>query len=153
MSLILVFFIPSLVSAVESASSISQSQSLSYGKTVVSYPLGTFEFGFFNLGNPNKIYLGIRYKNIPIQNVVWVANGASPINDSSAILKLNSSGNLVLTHNNMVVWCTSSVNYAQNPVAVLLDSGNLVIRDQVRQMQMHTCGKALITLLIQCYLE
>jgi len=127
--LLLTLFIPSLASAVN-VSSISQSKSLTYGNTLVSNPLGTFEFGFFHFGNSNKIYLGIWYKNIPIQNVVWVANGANPINDSSAILTLNSSGNLVLTHNNMVVWCTSSPNFAQNPVAVLLDSGNLVIRDQ-----------------------
>ncbi|XP_027909236.1 G-type lectin S-receptor-like serine/threonine-protein kinase At4g27290 isoform X2 [Vigna unguiculata] len=129
-SLLLIPFIPSVVSTVQDTSSISQSQSLSYGNTIVSRPLGTFELGFFNLGNPNKIYLGIWYKNIPIQNVVWIANGANPINESSAILKLNSSGNLVISHNNIDVWYTSSANDAQNPVAVLLDSGNLVIRDQ-----------------------
>ncbi|CAJ1978669.1 unnamed protein product [Sphenostylis stenocarpa] len=125
-----ILVIPSLVFAVEDTSSISQSQPLSHEKTIVSSPLGTFVLGFFNLGNPNKIYLGIWYKNIPFRNVVWVANGANPINDSSCILKLSSSGNLVLTHNDMVVWCTSSPEESQNPVAVLLDSGNLVIRDQ-----------------------
>jgi len=127
-SLILILFIPSLVSIVQDTSSISQSQSLTYGKTIVSHPLRTFELGFFNLGNPNKIYLRISYKNIPIKTVVWVANGASPINDSSAILTLKNLGNLVLAHNNMVLWCTSSSNDAQNPIAALLDSGNLVIR-------------------------
>ncbi|QCD86426.1 hypothetical protein DEO72_LG3g948 [Vigna unguiculata] len=111
-----------IVEDIQDTSSISQSQSLSYGNTIVSRPLGTFELGFFNLGNPNKIYLGIWYKNIPIQNVVWIANGANPINESSAILKLNSSGNLVISHNNIDVWYTSSANDAQNPVAVLLDS-------------------------------
>ncbi|CAJ1948528.1 unnamed protein product [Sphenostylis stenocarpa] len=110
-------------------SSITQSQSLSYRQTIVS-PRGIFELGFFNLRNPNKIYLGIWYKNIPLQNIVWVANGGTPIRDSSAILKLNSSGNLVLTHNNTVVWCTISSEKTQNPVAELLDSGNLVIRDE-----------------------
>ncbi|KAK7390349.1 hypothetical protein VNO78_25654 [Psophocarpus tetragonolobus] len=108
-------------------SSITQSQSLSYGNTIVS-SRGIFELGFFNLGN--KTYLGIWYKNIPLQNVVWVANGGSPINASSSILKLNSSGSLVLTHNNMAVWSTSSPEKAKNPVAELLDSGNLVIREE-----------------------
>ncbi|KAL5147588.1 G-type lectin S-receptor-like serine/threonine-protein kinase [Glycine soja] len=129
-SFIYILFFPSLVvSIVPDRSSISQFQSLSYGKTIVSSPHGMFELGFFNLGYPNRIYLGIRYKNIPVDNVVWVANGGNPINDSSADLKLHSSGNLVLTHNNMVAWCTRSSKAAQNPVAELLDSGNLVIRD------------------------
>ncbi|WVZ16122.1 hypothetical protein V8G54_009104 [Vigna mungo] len=110
-------------------SSLTQSQFLSNRETLVS-PGGMFELGFFNLGHPNKTYLGIWYKNIPLQNIVWVANSAISINDSSTILKLNSSGNLFLTQNNTVVWCTSSEEKAQNPVAELLDSGNLVIRDE-----------------------
>ncbi|RZC29555.1 G-type lectin S-receptor-like serine/threonine-protein kinase At4g27290 isoform X1 [Glycine soja] len=128
--IVYILFFPFLIvfTAAET-SSITQSQSLSYRKTLVS-PSGIFELGFFNLGNPNKIYLGIWNKNIPLQNIVWVANGGSPIKDSSSILKLDSSGNLVLTHNNTVVWSTSSPEKAQNPVAELLDSGNLVIRDE-----------------------
>ncbi|RZC09282.1 G-type lectin S-receptor-like serine/threonine-protein kinase SD1-1 isoform B [Glycine soja] len=117
------------VSIAADTSSISQSQSLSFGRTIVS-PNGVFELGFFNLGNPNKSYLGIWFKNIPSQNIVWVANGGNPINDSFALLSLNSSGHLVLTHNNTVVWSTSSLIETQNPVAKLLDSGNLVIRDE-----------------------
>ena len=123
-------FLPSeTVFIAAETSSLTQSQSLSNRETLVS-PGGIFELGFFNLGNPKKNYLGIWYKNIPVQNIVWVANSAISIKDSSAILKLNSSGNLVLTQNNTVVWCTSSAEKAQNPVAELLDSGNLVIRDE-----------------------
>ncbi|RDY00790.1 Receptor-like serine/threonine-protein kinase SD1-8, partial [Mucuna pruriens] len=129
--IVYMLFLPSLIVFIAAdTSSINQSQPLSHGKTIVSTPRGIFELGFFNLGNPNKIYLGIWYKNISVQNVVWVANSGNPINDSSAILKLNSSGNLVLTHNNTVVWSTSSTKEAQNPMAELLDSGNLVIRDE-----------------------
>ncbi|KAG5149669.1 hypothetical protein JHK82_016550 [Glycine max] len=122
------------VSIAADTSSISQSQSLSFGRTIVS-PNGVFELGFFNLGNPNKSYLGIWFKNIPSQNIVWVANGGNPINDSFALLSLNSSGHLVLTHNNTVVWSTSSLRETQNPVAKLLDSGNLVIRDENEVIQ------------------
>eukprot|EP00256_Glycine_max_P032000 XP_006576519.1 G-type lectin S-receptor-like serine/threonine-protein kinase At4g27290 isoform X1 [Glycine max] len=125
----ILFFSSLIVFTAGETSSITQSQSLSYGKTLVS-PSGIFELGFFNLGNPNKIYLGIWYKNIPLQNMVWVANSSIPIKDSSPILKLDSSGNLVLTHNNTIVWSTSSPERVWNPVAELLDSGNLVIRDE-----------------------
>ena len=106
----------------------SITRSISDGETIVS-PKGLFELGFFSITNPNKRYLGIRFKNIPTQNVVWVANGGKPINDSSAILKLNSSGSLVLTHNNNIVWFTNSSTNAQKPVAQLLDTGNLVIKE------------------------
>jgi hypothetical protein len=116
----------------DTSSIITQSQSISDGETIVS-PKGLFELGFFSITNPNKRYLGIRFKNIPTQNVVWVANGGKPINDSSAILKLNSSGSLVLTHNNSVVWFTNSSTNVQKPVAQLLDTGNLVIKDSVTE--------------------
>ncbi|KAG4986141.1 Receptor-like serine/threonine-protein kinase SD1-8 [Glycine soja] len=123
-------FVSSLVVSIAADTpSNSQFQSLSPGETIVS-PRGIFELGFFNLGNPNKSYLAIRYKSYPDQTFVWVANGANPINDSSAILKLNSPGSLVLTHYNNHVWSTSSPKEAMNPVAELLDSGNLVIREK-----------------------
>ncbi|KEH30777.1 Serine/Threonine kinase family protein [Medicago truncatula] len=127
-----ILFVLSLIASYSIASndtsSITQSQSISDGETIVS-PKGLFELGFFSITNPNKRYLGIRFKNISTQNVVWVANGGKPINDSSAILKLNSSGSLVLTHNNNIVWFTNSSTKAQKPVAQLLDTGNLVIKE------------------------
>ncbi|KAG4968041.1 hypothetical protein JHK87_033692 [Glycine soja] len=105
-----------------------RSQSLSFGKTIVS-PRGTFELGFFNLGNPNKSNLGILVQEYLVSRHCLVANGGNPINDSSALLRLKSSDHLVLTHNNTVVWSTSSPKEAKNPVAELLDSGNVVIRE------------------------
>nr|XP_028956457.1 G-type lectin S-receptor-like serine/threonine-protein kinase At4g27290 [Malus domestica] len=62
--------------------------------------------------------------------VVWVANRCNPINDSSGVLMINSTGNLVLlSQNSSVVWSTSLVKQAQNATVELLDSGNLVLRD------------------------
>ena len=90
-----------------------------------------FELGFFSPGNSGKHYLGIWYKNIPIQTVVWVANRVNPIKDSSvtATLTLNTTGSLVLTQNDTVIWYSTSLKQVQNPVAKLLDSGNFVVRD------------------------
>ncbi|RDY00786.1 G-type lectin S-receptor-like serine/threonine-protein kinase, partial [Mucuna pruriens] len=114
--------------------SISVSQSLSDGSTLVSQG-GMFELGFFSPGKSSKRYLGIWYKNIPDKKVVWVANRDAPINGSSGMLRVNTTGNLILTQNdtntNNIVWnTTSSSKQAKNPVAVLLESGNLVVRNE-----------------------
>nr|KYP60959.1 Putative serine/threonine-protein kinase receptor [Cajanus cajan] len=106
---------------------IHLSQCISDGMTLVSQG-GKFEFGFFSPNHSNKHYLGIWYKNIIPQTVVWVAERA--INDSLAILTVNRTGNLVLRHHDNVVWHTPSEKQAQNPVVQLLDSGNLVVREE-----------------------
>jgi hypothetical protein len=113
---------------------ITQAQSLRDDMTLVSKD-GSFELGFFNPGSSKNRYLGIWFKNIPVQTVVWVANRLNPINDSSGVLMLNSSGSLVLLSQNSttVAWSANSTNQASNPIVQLLDSGNLVVRDEKEQ--------------------
>ncbi|KAK7312922.1 hypothetical protein VNO77_37177 [Canavalia gladiata] len=107
--------------------SINGSQFIRDGETLVSNG-GEFELGFFSPGNSTKRYLGIWYKRIPIENVVWVANRDNPISDTSGSLTISSTGKLKLSQNGSVVWVTNATS-AENPVAELLDSGNLVIRE------------------------
>ncbi len=117
------------------ADSITQSQSLSEGMTLVSKD-GSFVLGFFTPGKSTNRYLGIWYNNNPVdQTVVWVANRLNPINDSSGVLMVNSSGSLVLLsqNSNTVAWSTNSTKQALNPIVQLLDSGNLVVRDEKEQ--------------------
>ncbi|GMN65098.1 hypothetical protein TIFTF001_034168 [Ficus carica] len=110
--------------------SIRPIQSFRDGGALVSQG-GSFELGFFTPDNSNNRYVGIWYKNIPIQTVVWVANRCNPINGSSGLLTINSNGNLVLlNHNKSVVWSTNSSKQAKKPIVELLDSGNLVLRDE-----------------------
>uniref|UniRef100_A0A2N9HW38 non-specific serine/threonine protein kinase n=1 Tax=Fagus sylvatica TaxID=28930 RepID=A0A2N9HW38_FAGSY len=110
--------------------SITPSQSLTDGNTLVSKE-GNFELGFFSPGSSNNRYLGIWYKNIPVKTIVWVANRDSPIDNSSGILMINSTGTLVLlSQNKSVVWSTSSLKQAQTPLLQLLDTGNLVLTDE-----------------------
>ncbi|GLT46751.1 hypothetical protein SLA2020_204810 [Shorea laevis] len=110
----------------------TSSTNLSDGRTLVSSD-ESFELGFFSSGSSAKSrYLGIWYKNIPIQTVVWVANRCDPINDTSGVLMINSTGNLVLlSQSSGVVWASNSKIEAQNPVVQLLDSGNLVLKDSI----------------------
>nr|POF05815.1 g-type lectin s-receptor-like serine/threonine-protein kinase [Quercus suber] len=110
--------------------SITQNQSLSDGTTLVSKD-GSFVLGFFSPGNTTNRYLGIWFNNIPVRTVVWVANRRNPITDLSGVLMANSEGSLVLlTKNRTVAWSVNSTNEARNPMVELLDSGNLVLRDE-----------------------
>ncbi|OAY24391.1 G-type lectin S-receptor-like serine/threonine-protein kinase At4g27290 isoform X2 [Manihot esculenta] len=110
---------------------ITPSQSLSDGETLVSRE-GTFELGFFSLDDSEKRYLGIWYGNIPSKTVVWVANRNNPINGSSGLLTINSTGNpVLLSDNRTVVWSVSNLTKeAQEPILQLLDSGNFVLRNK-----------------------
>ncbi|XP_044473370.1 G-type lectin S-receptor-like serine/threonine-protein kinase At4g27290 isoform X2 [Mangifera indica] len=116
------------------ADTINSSQSISdaSGTTLISNG-GTFELGFFSPGNNPNRYLGIWYKDIPVKTVVWVANRLNPINDSSGLLMINSSGNPVLLgQNTSVVWFANFTKQASSSGVVLqlLDTGNLVLRDE-----------------------
>ncbi|KAK8706111.1 hypothetical protein V6N13_049688 [Hibiscus sabdariffa] len=108
---------------------ISPSESLTDAMTLVSNG-GAFVLGFFSPGASKNRYLGIWFKDIPVQTVVWVANRISPINDSTGVLRIESSGRVVLqAQNRTAVWSANTTASAQNPVLQLLDSGNLVVRD------------------------
>ena len=110
--------------------SITQNQSLSDGTTLVSKD-GSFVLGFFSPGNSTNRYLGIWYNNIPVKTVVWVANRRNPITDMFGVLMTNSEGSLVLlSKNRTVAWSVNSAKEARNPIVELLDSGNLVLRDE-----------------------
>ncbi|KAI3677066.1 hypothetical protein L1987_86684 [Smallanthus sonchifolius] len=92
----------------------------------------TFALGFFSLGNSSNRYVGIWYNKIPEQTVVWVANRDRPItNNSSGILSIDETGNLVLHEKDesFAFWSTDYVSGVANDVfsAQLLDSGNLVV--------------------------
>ncbi|XLU26881.1 G-type lectin S-receptor-like serine/threonine-protein kinase At4g27290 isoform X2 [Arachis ipaensis] len=110
--------------------SISTTQSLTDGDTMVSAG-GTFAVGFLSIpeGSKNR-YLGIWYNKVPSNTVAWIANRNAPLNDSSGVLKITANGTLALhTHNDTIIWHSNSSEFAQRPVAVLLDSGNLVVKE------------------------
>ncbi|KAM3342250.1 hypothetical protein P3S68_027216 [Capsicum galapagoense] len=135
-SIFLLFFLLSFYSNIHNISAtidaITTNQYIIDGETVVSSG-GTFELGFFSPSGTTKRYIGIWYKQIllHVQTVVWVANREKPLtNTSSAVLKVIKPGILVLySDKNEIIWSTNTSRSVQNPVAVLLDSGNLVLKD------------------------
>ncbi|KAG5597727.1 hypothetical protein H5410_038959 [Solanum commersonii] len=91
---------------------------------------GIFEMGFFSPGNSKNRYVGMWYKNTSVRTVVWVANREAPLTDGSGILKIIKPGILVLVNGTShVVWSTNTTRSVQNPVAQLLDSGNLIVKE------------------------
>ncbi|KAL3820640.1 hypothetical protein ACJIZ3_006545 [Penstemon smallii] len=107
---------------------ITPTQFLTGNQTLISAG-EEFELGFFTPGISNNYYIGIWYKKIESQTVVWVANRDSPLKNSSAILKINSDdGNLVLINDSGKSIWSSNYSRAKNTVAELLDNGNFVLR-------------------------
>ncbi|WOG83047.1 hypothetical protein DCAR_0102221 [Daucus carota subsp. sativus] len=110
------------------ADSISAYRSLSGDRTIVSSG-GNFELGFFKPGKLSKYYIGMWFKKVSAQTVVWVANREKPVTDKySSELKL-VDGNLVLYEKGTEIWSTDTKLKSSSVVAVLLDEGNLVLRN------------------------
>ncbi|KAI9187541.1 hypothetical protein LWI28_029246 [Acer negundo] len=108
---------------------ITLGQSIRDGETLVSADQ-RFELGFFSPGTSRSRYLGIWYKKVAPKTIVWVANRDTPISDPSGVLHINARGILVLLNStNDTVWSSNASRTPQNPVAVLLGSGNLIVKD------------------------
>ncbi|XP_021294250.1 receptor-like serine/threonine-protein kinase SD1-8 [Herrania umbratica] len=110
-----------------SIDTLTATQSIINNQTLVS-PGDVFEFGFFTLEIPGEWYVGIWYKNIPDRTYVWIANRDKPLANSSGIFKLEDRNLVLLDQGQNLVW-SSNITKGDNPVAQLLDSGNLVLRE------------------------
>nr|GMC48212.1 G-type lectin S-receptor-like serine/threonine-protein kinase At4g27290 [Ipomoea batatas] len=129
-ALLLLAFLLSIPNIILGKDLITKIQFLRDGDTIISEG-GTFVMGFFSPTNSLNRYIGIWYRKDPVKTVVWVANRDAPLADtSSAVLKITLGGQLALLGNNgHPVWSANTSRSVQNPVAELLDSGNLVVRD------------------------
>ncbi|XBI12671.1 hypothetical protein VPH35_139509 [Triticum aestivum] len=122
------------------AGTISARRPLPGSDTLVSAQ-GKFELGLFSPAGSSdgRFYLGIWYKNIPGQTIVWVGNRASPLSGiASAELRVSANdGNLELlgptaaSASPVVVWSSnlSSSSPGSNNTAEIRDNGNLVLLD------------------------
>lgn len=98
------------------------------GQTLISVSQ-SFELGFFSPGTSKYRYVGIWYKKSP-ETVVWVANRNNPLTDHFGELTIDNRGNLVLLDQiKNIIWSSNLSSIIAGPVAQLLDSGNLVVRD------------------------
>ncbi|XP_011030957.1 PREDICTED: G-type lectin S-receptor-like serine/threonine-protein kinase At4g27290 [Populus euphratica] len=129
----ILLFGSSILLVLETATGIDTINTAQYirdGDTITSAE-GTYVLGFFSPGKSRNRYLGIWYGKISVQTVVWVANTEIPLNDLSGVLRLTDEGILVLLNRSgSVVWSSSTSTPVRNPVARLLDSGNLVLKEK-----------------------
>lgn len=124
----LLLLLASLLS-ITAADILNTTQILRDGDTLVSSE-ETFALGFFSPGNSDNRYVGIWYNKIPVFTVVWVANREIPLKNKSGVLKVIEPGLLVLFDNTSnIIWSTKASRSSQTPVAQLLNSGNLVVKD------------------------
>ncbi|CAA7018704.1 unnamed protein product [Microthlaspi erraticum] len=103
-------------------------------ETIIS-PGNVFELGVFrgtsSFSGSEYYYLGIWFKRFP-RIIVWVANGDTPLYNSTAFLKISGSHLYLLNVTGGLVWQANAT--IQDPfsgesvVAELLDSGNFVVR-------------------------
>ncbi|KAF8661245.1 hypothetical protein HU200_057089 [Digitaria exilis] len=107
---------------------------LSPGTTIVSDD-GGFALGFFSPANssstPANLYLGIWYADIPTLTPVWVANRGAPATNttsSTSNLALSDATGRILWSTNVTVSGEVTGGNVSGSYAVLLNTGNLVIR-------------------------
>ncbi|KAL9160142.1 hypothetical protein ABFS82_08G180700 [Erythranthe guttata] len=126
------FLVSSQVSSA-ATDTLNTSQTIRDGGGTLISSGGIFELGFFSPGNSTNRYLGLWYKNLPVQTIVWVANRETPLAGRNGVLRvITPPGNLALFDgetSGTVIWSSNSSRPVQNPVAQLLDDGNIVVRD------------------------
>ncbi|KAH7662276.1 alpha-D-mannose-specific plant lectins domain-containing protein [Dioscorea alata] len=107
---------------------ITPAQPLTGNETLISSD-GKFALGFFKPVNSNNSYVGLWYNKISERTIVWVANRKDPVTTSTGTLSISNNGSLLITDQNSTVVWSSGVANVTNPVAQLLNTGNLVVRE------------------------
>jgi hypothetical protein len=131
LKLLLLLLSPGVIAA-GVADTLGKAGNITGDETLVSAN-GTFTMGFFSLGpSTNKrYYLGIWF-SVSSDAVCWVANSERPLPDKTGSLVLSDTGSLQLRDDSgQVAWSSNSTIASSSSVeAQLLETGNLVVRDQ-----------------------
>ncbi|KAF7120135.1 hypothetical protein RHSIM_Rhsim13G0166100 [Rhododendron simsii] len=127
--LILLSLFTSRSLSTEFTAALSPNQTLAdaAGGTLVSAN-ESFELGFFSPPNSGNRYVGIWFKQVSLQTPIWVANKDNPVTDTSGVLTISPTGNIIITSNQTnLIWSSNSTMLSASPVLQLLDTGNLVV--------------------------
>ena len=128
---VLLLFLRASAAAGIAPDTLNNGGNITDGGTLVSSG-SSFTLGFFSpAGMPAKRYLGIWFTASP-DAVCWVANRDTPISNTSGVgvLVVGSTGSLrLLDGSGQTAWSSNTTSSAP-AVAQLLESGNLVVREQ-----------------------
>ncbi|GLT37913.1 hypothetical protein SLA2020_121960 [Shorea laevis] len=125
---LLIFSCHSLIFPSAAKDTLSSGQYITNSETIVSEG-EVFELGFFSPGNSAIYYLGIWYKKVEQQTVVWVGSRDYSFFTSSAALSVSDDGNLIILEGK-ISYKVTNISLYKNVNATLLDTGNLVLRDE-----------------------
>ncbi|KAK2354483.1 receptor serine/threonine-protein kinase SD1-7 [Trifolium repens] len=107
-------------------------QSIGISDTVVSNG-GSYELGFFTRSKDNstKYYVGIWFKKVPNDKIVWVANRDHAFQTTSPELTINpADGNIVVVDGQITYHVTNFTDNNNNSTYMaLFDSGNLRLQN------------------------
>ncbi|TVT97936.1 hypothetical protein EJB05_56788, partial [Eragrostis curvula] len=106
-------------------------ESMSGNQTLVSEN-GVFELGFFSPGPGLYHFLGVRFKNMTTSPRFWVGDRIFITDLPGAALE-DIGSSLYIKEDGYSLWWSSVAEDAAPPataMAILLDTGNLVVRDQ-----------------------
>ncbi|KAG0527649.1 hypothetical protein BDA96_06G251300 [Sorghum bicolor] len=115
-----------------SSDTLNNGGNITDGETLLSAG-GSFTLGFFSTSTtvPTKRYLGIWFTASGTDAVLWVANRDTPLNTTSGVLVMSSRVGLrLLDGSGQTAWSSNTTGVSASSVAQLLDSGNLVVREQ-----------------------
>lgn len=131
--LVLCFLVFNFIPCFNTLETLVPGQSIKDNETLISKD-GTFEAGFFNLGDSNNQYFGVWYKDISPITVVWIANRDSPLGNSLGVFNVTDKGNLVIVDSKgAMIWSSNTSTTDAKPTVQVLDSGNLVVKDETNQ--------------------
>ncbi|XP_066354140.1 putative receptor protein kinase ZmPK1 [Miscanthus floridulus] len=105
------------------------SLSVNRASDIIQSPDGTFSFGFYNLSS-TAFTICIWFTTSADRTIAWSANRNHPVYGSGSEVRLNKDGTMVLTdYDGTVVWQTNTSSKGAD-YAELMDSGNLVMKNQ-----------------------
>jgi hypothetical protein len=93
---------------------------------------GRYALGFFETGSESNWYMGIWFNTVPKLTPAWVANRDNPVKNTILLqLAVFHDGNLVILDKskNSIIWSTGANITTNDTIAVLLDSGNLILHN------------------------
>jgi len=131
---------------------ITSSQLIKDSKTISSND-DAFKLGFFSPMNTTNRYVGIWYLNQ--SNIIWVANGDKPLQDSSGVITIadDNTNLVVLDGQKHVIWSSNVPNFVSNfnVTAHLQNTGNLVLQEDTTGIRDITDLKLIYSLLLVSY--